>query len=561
MGSQSTHNENKRTERRAGGPRNEQPFLDLPLFDDEQNARDKMDAYSGVRRLSDGDLALLQKVEDDLALLADLTRSDVLLYAVSDDLTSAVVVADAKPHTVPAVHKETQRGLRVARASDPVIFRCVSRSAAVQGVTTVSSRGAPIVRAAWPVRSEQGVIGVIAIHTSFLEHERQRRKSVVYRSAVAQMRDMIIAGRLEGGNSISLLGEHDGMLVSNSQGLILYISSVAENLYRKLGYPQSLLHRRIEELRTDESVFFKAMESGICVEEVVQEGEYTLVKRAIPLMPTQRPSWLNDNVLGKFRRLPAQIDGAIIDIQDVTEERQKEQELKIKSTMIQEIHHRVKNNLQTIAALLRLQARRTGSPEVGDMLQQTIHRILSIAVVHEYLSYDESSIVNLREVTQRIINEATQGILDPDKRIRFVMDGGDVLLPAQQATSCALIVNELLQNAVEHGFANRSEGIVRVTVGEDDAAYRLQIADDGEGLAPGFNATRDGSLGLQIVRTLVREDLRGQFELVDGAGVRAIVSFPKLGADGRPRPAGDSSRLPAVNVAGRGEEESENGTN
>src|SRR5439155_16483578 len=138
------------------------------------------------------------------------------------------------------------------------------------------------------------------------------------------------------------------------------------------------------------------------------------------------------------------------------EERRKDQELSIKSAMIQEIHHRVKNNLQTIASLLRLQARRTGSPEVGDMLRETINRILSIAVVHESLSHDESSIIDVKEVCQRIIAEVTQGILDPDKHIHFAIRGTDLPLPAQQATSCALIVNELLQNAVKHAFRGRN---------------------------------------------------------------------------------------------------------
>lgn len=515
-----------------------------------------MDAYSGVQRLSDGEQVLMQKVLHNLPLLADLTRSDVLLYALAEDGNTAVVIGEARPHTVPAIYAEPQIGMRVSRAGEPVIFRCLAKRAPVQGVTTVSSRGAPIVRAAWPVRHEQRVIGVLAVHTNFLEHERQRRKSIVYRSAVAQVREMAISGRLDGAANLSALGEHDGALVVDSDGLILYISSIAENLYRKLGYGQSLLHRRIAELRTDESVFFKAMESGGCVEEVVQEEGYTLVKRAIPLVTTHGRSWLRDSLLGRFRQVPREIDGAIIVIQDITEERQKEQELKIKSTMIQEIHHRVKNNLQTIAALLRLQARRTGSPEVGDMLKQTIHRILSIAVVHEYLSYDESSIVNLREVTQRIINEATQGILDPMKRIRFVLDGQDVLLPAQQATSSALIVNELLQNAIEHGFANRNEGIVRISLDENEGQCRLEIADDGEGLSPGFNTAHDGSLGLQIVRTLVREDLRGRFELADGAGVRAIVTFPKFNTDGRTRPASAArSESAVVGVTGKGEEE------
>ena len=106
-------------------------------------------------------------------------------------------------------------------------------------------------------------------------------------------------------------------------------------------------------------------------------------------------------------------------------------------------------------------------------------------------------------------------------------------MPAQQATSCALIVNELLQNAVEHGFANRSEGLVRVRLSDEGDGYILEIADNGAGLAPGFNPDHDGSLGLQIVRTLVRDDLRGRFKLIDDGGVRAIISFPKLGTAGR----------------------------
>ncbi|MCL4466454.1 MAG: sensor histidine kinase [Chloroflexi bacterium] len=514
---------------------------DLFAFNEEASEGNAMDQYRAVRGLSDSEQALLRKVLLDLPLLADLSRSDVLLYGVTEDEAAAFVVGEAKPHTVPPVHAENRVGQRVLRSHEPVIFRCVARRRPVQGVTTVSSRGAPIVQSAWPVRSERGVIGVLSVHTNFLEHERQRRKSAVYRNAIAQVRQMVIAGCLDGAVNLSALGEHDASLIVDGTGIVLYISSIAENLYRKLGYADSLLARRIQELKTNESVFFKAMEAGVCAEEVVQEGDYTLVKRAIPLIANSRSGWLNNQWVARVKGLPAEMDGAVIVIQDVTEERHKEQELRIKSTMIQEIHHRVKNNLQTIAALLRLQARRTTSPDVADLLQQTIHRILSIAVVHEFLSYDESSIVNLREVMQRIVNEVTQGILDPVKRFRFAFEGEDVLLPAQQATSCALIVNELLQNAVEHGFANRSEGLVRIRLAEEGEGYVLEIADDGEGLSPGFDTNHDGSLGLQIVRTLVKDDLRGRFQLADDGGVRAIVSFPKLGVDGRYRaPQGEA---------------------
>ncbi|HEX2988696.1 MAG TPA: ATP-binding protein, partial [Chloroflexota bacterium] len=96
----------------------------------------------------------------------------------------------------------------------------------------------------------------------------------------------------------------------------------------------------------------------------------------------------------------------------------------------------------------------------------------------------------------------------------------------QQATSCALVINELLQNAVEHGFEVKNEGTIRVQLQKDDDECRIEVIDTGQGLPPGFDMEKDGSLGLQIVQTLVREDLNGRFEMVDDGGVHALVAFP-----------------------------------
>jgi len=220
--------------------------------------------------------------------------------------------------------------------------------------------------------------------------------------------------------------------------------------------------------------------------------------------------------------------GAIVAIEDVTDELQKEQELKIKTAMIQEIHHRVKNNLQTIAALLRLQARRTGNPEVSDQLRETIGRIISIAVVHEFLSHEETSVINIHEVSNRILAEVRNGVLDHTRPITLSLEGLRTFsLPAQQATSCALIINELVQNAVEHAFVGLPGGSIVVRLAEQDDSLYIEIQDDGRGLPHDFDQVAQGGLGLQIVRSLVREDLKGQFELANGQGVRAVVSFPK----------------------------------
>ena len=115
--------------------------------------------------------------------------------------------------------------------------------------------------------------------------------------------------------------------------------------------------------------------------------------------------------------------------------------------------------------------------------------------------------------------------------MRLHLEGLGLLPAGQQATSCALIVNELLQNAVEHGFTGRSEAKIHVRLHQTDDSMAIEIEDDGVGLPEGFEQERNGGLGLQIVRTLVREDLKGRFEMQNGVGVRALISFPRHVAD------------------------------
>jgi two-component sensor histidine kinase len=196
--------------------------------------------------------------------------------------------------------------------------------------------------------------------------------------------------------------------------------------------------------------------------------------------------------------------------------------------MIQEVHHRVKNNLQTIVALLRMSARRASLEETRQALQEGINRIMSVAVIHEFLSHQESQVINIREVSQRIINQMRQGVLDPEKQIRLNLRGPNVYLPARQATACAMVINELLQNAVEHGYKRRPGGTVSVQLVDEGDGVTITIQDDGVGLPADFDREQAENLGLQIVQTLVEHDLRGQFELKGGDGVRAVVSFPKL---------------------------------
>jgi two-component system, sensor histidine kinase PdtaS len=486
--------------------------------------------------LDDAALALIGRIAPNLNLLADLIHADILLFVSSGDRVA--IVKHARPEPVPSVYSQDLTGRQLVQDQVAPVARVLFQGSPRHQVQGAVVSGVPIVREVFAVRDAgEQVCAAVVVETAVIEHERLRRRSAIYRRAIIRARDQIVEGRMEGGERLSRLGRNDGIMVIEPTGEIKYVTAVAEGLYRQLGYVDSLVNTQLSELDTNEYIAFRAIELGACLEQRVTEQDRIWIKKVVPLLPSAADRWLT-----RLPGRPRNPTGAIIIIQDVTDEVRKEQELRVKNTMIQEIHHRVKNNLQTIAGLVRLQARRTGSEEAAEILKQTVSRIQSVAVVHEFLSKDESSIINIHEVSNRILQEVTHGTLDSEKNITLTLEGSrQFLLPAQQATSCALIINELLQNAVEHGYEGRDEGKIVVRLLQTEDSMAVEIEDDGVGLPTNFDLQR-GGLGLRIVRTLVKEDLKGQLQLEDGAGVRVVVSFPRWHANGagaRPSPAVD----------------------
>ena len=202
--------------------------------------------------------------------------------------------------------------------------------------------------------------------------------------------------------------------------------------------------------------------------------------------------------------------------------------LVVRSAIIREMHHRVKNNLQTVAMLLRLQV--GGGREVSgrEVLTETITRILSIAAVHEILSVEGFRLVNLRQLLERVTQNVTQTMTAPALRLMVEVRGEDVFLNSHQATSLALVVNELLQNAIEHAFPNRSQGRIEIRFLPQDGGLILEVQDDGAGLPPGFEPATGHDLGLKIIQALVTEDLGGTIAFHDGGGTTAVITIPRL---------------------------------
>jgi two-component sensor histidine kinase/putative methionine-R-sulfoxide reductase with GAF domain len=186
----------------------------------------------------------------------------------------------------------------------------------------------------------------------------------------------------------------------------------------------------------------------------------------------------------------------------------------LRGVLAQEIHHRVKNNLQTVASLLRLQARAAETEDPREALEHSVNRILAIAAVHELLTERRDEDVDLADLIGRLRSMLVQGV-GGGKQVEAQLE--QVELPGARATSLALVFAELLQNALEHGGDN-----VRVELARRGTNIELAIADDGAGVADGGPA----GTGLSIVEALVRDELRGTLDLRSDGGTRASVVFP-----------------------------------
>ena len=202
--------------------------------------------------------------------------------------------------------------------------------------------------------------------------------------------------------------------------------------------------------------------------------------------------------------------------------------LMVKGALLQEMHHRVKNNLQTIASLLRLQAHYAADRSPVEVLNESISRVLAVAAVHDLLSREDLDTISVRKIADSILTATNQSFTMPNKHILMRVEGPDLLLPSHQANSVALILNEMVQNAVEHGFAIANEGEILVRLTELPEHWLLEVRNDGDPLAPDFDPLKSRDLGLQIIDTLIRSDLNGEFTLqTEGEQTVAAIRFPK----------------------------------
>ncbi|GAT67717.1 ATPase [Planomonospora sphaerica] len=519
--------------------------------------------------LDDADLEWMHSLVSDWQLLADLSFADLILWIPLKDGSGWIAVAQMRPTTGPTVYHDDVVGTTIARGerelidtawderricregdpdwstgvpvreetipvrrADPAggaLGGCASGGPVPGGLASGGSasvgaaNGAASVGPANGAAPGQRYLGVIQRSTNLSSARTPSRLELTYLQSASDLAQMVAEGRFPFSGAEPILVRSprvgDGLLRLDRAGRVTYASPNALSAYRRLGLTADLVGAELGRTTAtlcyaDEPINENLMivASGREPRETEVEAGGTVVQlRAIPL------------VVGGGRI------GALVLIRDVTELRRRERELMTKDATIREIHHRVKNNLQTVAALLRLQARRLQVPEGREALEEAVRRVGSIAIVHETLSHTPEEQVDFDDIADRVIAMASE-VSAPEAQVVPRRVGTFGVLKSEIATPLAMVLTELLQNAVQHGLAQRP-GRLQVIVSREADRLDVIVSDDGAGLPEGFDLESSTSLGLQIVRTLVVGELSGRLAIEprQGGGTEVTLAIPLPG--------------------------------
>ncbi len=473
------------------------------------------------------DIDWLHLLVSELQFLADLAFADIVLWvptteggfvAVSLSRPSSAatlfyrdfVGQEIKPEWIGLVN-EAFTEIRIADSSAPDWYE----------ETPTRVRAVPVMRrriSSAPELTDRP-IAVLTRHTNLSEARTPSRQELTFNECANELFGMVTTGDFP--DLIALTGPRrgaprasDGLLKLDVDGVVTFASPNGLSAFNRMGFIGELEGESLAEVAAG-----------------MLEGANT-VDESLPLVVTGKAPWRTDieahGVAVSLRAIPIRKNGervgAIVLCRDVTELRHQEQELLTKDATIREIHHRVKNNLQTVASLLRIQARRSHSEDARDSLNHAMRRVGAIAVVHDTLSEGLSQNVDFDAVFDRVLLLIAEVASGHQSKVHPTFSGSFGELPSAYATPLALALTELVTNAVEHGLAGR-DGEVKIIAHRTEDTLSVEVRDNGVGLAEGKVGT---GLGTQIVRTLIQGELGGTIDwhTIMGSGTEVTIEIP-----------------------------------
>jgi two-component sensor histidine kinase len=474
---------------------------------------------------SPAELDHLHRLVGSWGMLADLSFADLLLFAPVDrpGPTAFVVLGQMRPTTSQTLHRQDLVGEIIPESDRPLVARAFRQGTIMEGEINIASRAELARLVCIPVRSGGQVIAVLTRESAVsVGGRRPGELERVYVEVFDRLARMIARGEFPFAEEEADIEEAprvgDGVLVLDDRRRVTYASPNAINALHRMGITTNAEGVTLSELGLDEQVVLLAFSTAAPATEDVMGGPgVTILARCIPLLES------------------GMVTGALVVLRDVTDLRRRDRLLLSKDAAIREVHHRVKNNLQTISSLLRLQSRRLPPGEGRDALDEAVRRISSIALVHEILSRDTGEEVDFADIVGPLRRMAEESVVGDDHAVRIAVEGDAGRLPAALATPLAVVLSELLQNAVEHAFTedNRDAAVsaVTVTLGHEGDELEVLVADNGRGLPEGFSIEATRSLGLSIVREFVTSQLSGEIEMWNDGGARVRIRVPVTLAD------------------------------
>jgi two-component sensor histidine kinase len=299
----------------------------------------------------------------------------------------------------------------------------------------------------------------------------------------------------------------DGLVRVDEQGRVTFASPNAVSAFRRLGLARALEGADLAAIATrlwhrpgpiDESLALAA--SGrIATYAEVENASACVTLSSVPLRPGGRAQ------------------GAVVLVRDITDLRRRERALLSKDASLREVHHRVKNNLQTVGALLRLQSRRVQAEEAREALAEAGRRVAAIAAIHEVLAQEPGDRIDFDSVLDRILAVERDLAAAYAPGVAIAREGSLGAIDTEIASPLAMAVSELVHNAVEHASASA----ITVAPVRSGHTLRVTVADNGRGLPDNV----EEGLGLQIVRSLVEQDLHGTLSMTSADGCEVSVEI------------------------------------
>ncbi len=498
--------------------------------------------------LAPDQLGHLQRLLGSWSVLADLSFSDLLLLVPVQPTPRGpgpvlVVIGQIRPNNQPTLLEQDLVGRSVQGPAWGIGPDTLEQGRTVRGTAEDPILGGALPVELIPVRFAKRVVAVLVR----IAQGAGRGPSSLYERTYLDVFDRLAAMVAESAfpfpdedvGTEEAPRVSDGVVVVDAEGRVEFASPNAINAFHRMGVYSQPEGRRFTELGVEESAVEWALATGRpVVEEVERRPDVIVLVHCIPLL-THRS-----------------VTGAMILLRDVTDVRRLDRLLLSKDAAIREVHHRVKNNLQTISSLLSLQARRVAAGAGQEALREAERRVRSIALVHEILSRDPGDEVPFAEIIESLVRMAEDSVVSSHPvEISVVGNLGEVA--ADVATPLAVTIAELLQNAVEHAFpADGSKapaegrsasgrpgrggrvGHVVVTLKDTGRALSVEVRDDGCGVTDGFDIEATSSLGLSIVRDLVASQLGGSIAVervpeAEGGGTWARIEVPVRSPQGR----------------------------